>query len=86
MTGWVLDFDGEIYSGSVFGESKKLVDFSGSGITDVDPDYKDGDERGHIFKEVIKHFHLTGKYFIVLRMWHPSNIPVYHIKKLYISP
>jgi hypothetical protein len=86
MTGWMLEFDGEIYTGKFLGKSKKMTDFSGSGISSTDPDYHDADKQGKIFEEISKHFKLVPPYYIVLRMWHPSNIPTYHIKKLWVSP
>lgn len=86
MTGWIIDFEGTIFQGTPFSRETEIMQFSGSGITTNNPEYHDADPEGKIFEEVAKHFKISAPFTIYLRIWHPSNCPIDHHKKMWVMP
>jgi hypothetical protein len=86
MTGWMIYFEGTIFQGTLSAQTSELMQFSGSGITTRNPDRGDCDPEGRIFEDVAKHFKILPPFTIYLRIWHPSNVPRYQHKKLWVSP
>jgi len=86
MSGWIIDFEGTIFQGTPFSRESELMQFSGSGITTNNPEYGDADPEGKIFQEVAKHFKISTPFTIYLRIYHPSNYPIYHHKKMWAMP
>jgi hypothetical protein len=90
MTGWVIQFDGKIFAGTPSGKMSKPQHFCGEAIADHNPDCCFEEEAWNrdfsIMKAVSEFFKIKAPYTISLRVWHPSNIPKYHFKKIWVNP